>query len=67
MGTKCCDQDNLGSDDKVCATCGNKITDLSLLRCPRCFSSLIPLGCNGACRGCSQKNERGGSAVGTNR
>lgn len=47
----CCGMMDL--DVLVCPTCGNKITELTSLRCPRCFSSLIkPGGCSGNCAKC---------------
>ncbi len=41
------------AEELVCPTCGNKITELTSLRCPRCFSSLIKFGgCGGNCGKC---------------
>ncbi|HEX3033467.1 MAG TPA: hypothetical protein VHS59_14745 [Bacillota bacterium] len=55
MKENCC---AIKGEDKyvVCPTCQNKITDLTALRCPRCFTSLIKLGCDGNCRKCGKKN-----------
>ncbi|PKM46802.1 MAG: hypothetical protein CVV03_04855 [Firmicutes bacterium HGW-Firmicutes-8] len=36
----------------ICPTCQNRITNLTALRCPRCFSALVIFGCRGGCSTC---------------
>ncbi|MBU7005126.1 hypothetical protein [Phosphitispora fastidiosa] len=47
---------NKKADDAIeCPTCGNKISAPKSLKCPRCFSSIVKLGCGGNCSGCADK------------
>lgn len=39
----------------LCPTCHNKMQDLTLLRCPRCFAQLYKTGCDGNCNKCEGK------------
>ncbi|HEX3030903.1 MAG TPA: hypothetical protein VHS59_01480 [Bacillota bacterium] len=42
-----------------CPTCGNRVCDPEVLRCPRCFSPLFQgVACDGNCGKCRMKAEK---------
>lgn len=42
---------------KTCPECGNLITDITLIRCPRCNKILVKLTCSGSCTACKEKHD----------